>query len=117
LEAVPIPALVTRGVIHRVEYANPAARKVLADAVPGITLADLFPPLPSRTVERIAQECFAEAAPRVARHITLYDIVPAGARWGRVDVFMTPMHDGLGKLAGLVVFLSESSTHERAPPA
>lgn len=129
LDAVPIPALVTRGPAHLVEYANPAAKQVLTDAAPGIRLADLLPPEPRRTVERIADGSLAGDAIRVAKGVALFDLVRVGTSWRRADVFTTPMHDGAGKLAGLVVFLvdvsndplpaqmssaSERSTKERA---
>ena len=109
LDAVPVPALVTRGPAHRVEYVNPAAKSVLADAEPGIELARLFPPQPRRTVERIADQSFAEAAPRIARGVGLHDFVRIRNSWRRVDVFTNPIHDGVGKLAGLVVFLVDVS--------
>jgi DNA-binding CsgD family transcriptional regulator len=132
LDAVPIPALVTRGPAHRVEYANPAAKRVLADAESGIELGKLLPPAPRGTVARIADESFAAAAPRVARRVALHDVARVGTSWCRVDVFTTPIHDGVGKLAGLLVFLvdvsydpgaqrasatSEPSTKEQARPA
>jgi DNA-binding CsgD family transcriptional regulator len=109
LDAVPVPALVTRGPTHVVEYTNPAAKKVLTDAAPGIRLADLIPPEPRRTVERLVDGSFAEGASRVAKGVALFDFVRLGTSWRRVDVFATPMHDGAGKLAGLVVFLVDVS--------
>jgi DNA-binding CsgD family transcriptional regulator len=132
LDAVPIPALVTRGPAHRVEYANPAAKRVLADAESGIELGKLLPPAPRGTVAHIADESFTAAAPRVARRVALHDVARVGTSWCRVDVFTTPIHDGVGKLAGLLVFLvdvsydpvtqrpsatSEPSTKEQARPA
>ncbi len=109
LDAVPIPALITRGAAHRVEYANPAARTVLTDAGTGIELAQLFRAEPRRAILRIADESFTTAAPRVARRVVLHDLVRADTSWRRVDVFTNPMHDGAGKLAGLVVFLVDVS--------
>ena len=130
LDAVPIPAIVTRGAAHRVEYANAAAKTVLADPGSGLGLGQLLPPVPSRTVVRLADESFARAAPRVARGVSLHDVARAGPSWRRVDVFMNPIHDGAGKLAGLVVFFldvsndqvqtsttNERSTRERERPA
>ena len=132
LDAVPIPALVTRGATHRVEYANPVARNVLPEARPGVELRALLPPAPRQTVGRIADESFAYAAPRVARGVALQDLARLGTGWRRVDVFATPIHDGVGKLAGLVIFLvdvsndpvptrasttNDESTRERARPA
>ena len=105
LDAVPVPAVVTRGATHRVEYANPVAKLVLADAAPGVELPDLLPPSPRRAIARIADESFAAAAPRVGRGVALHDFTRAGASWRRVDVFASPIHDGVGKLAGLVIFL------------
>ncbi len=109
LDAVPIPALITRGAAHRVEYANPAARTMLTDAGTGIELAQLFRAGPRRAILGIADESFATAAPRVARRVVLHDLVRADTSWRRVDVFTNPMHDGAGKLAGLVVFLVDVS--------
>ena len=132
LDAVPVPAIVTRGAAHRVEYANAAAKRVLADAGSGLELGQLLPTAPGRTVVRLADESFARAVPRVARGVALHDVARLGASWRRVDVFITPIHDGAGKLAGLVVFLldvsndpmpvqtattSERSTRERGRPA
>ena len=109
LDAVPVPALVTRGAAHRIEFVNPAAKKVLAEARPGVDLRELLPPAPGRTVARIADESFAHAAPRVARGVLIREIAAAGTAWHRVDVFTNPIHDGAGKLAGLVVFLVDVS--------
>lgn len=114
LDAAPIPALVTRGAAHRVEYANPTAKSVLTGAASGIELAELFPAEPRRTVVRIADASFADAAPRIARCVGLHDFARVGASWRRVDVFMTPIHDGVGKLAGLVVFFVDVS-NDTAP--
>jgi DNA-binding CsgD family transcriptional regulator len=109
LDVVPVPALITRGSQHRVEYANVAAKSVLTDAEPGIELAQLFLAEPSRTVRRIADESFITAAPGVARSVALADLVRFGSTWRRVDVFTTPMRDGVGALAGLIVFLVDVS--------
>jgi DNA-binding CsgD family transcriptional regulator len=109
LDAVPVPALVTRGAAHHVEYANAAAKSVLADAGSGIELALLFPPEPRGTVARIADVSFGEAAPRVARRVALHEFGRASSNWRRVDVYTSPIHDGVGKLAGLVVFLVDVS--------
>lgn len=121
LDAVPVPALITRGAAHRIEYMNPAARTVLADADSGSELAQLFRPEPRRRIARIADESFASAAPRVARSVTFGDFARPGTSWRRVDVFTTPMHDGAGKLAGLVIFLvdvtNDAATRERERPA
>jgi DNA-binding CsgD family transcriptional regulator len=113
LDAVPVPALVTRGATHRIEYANPAAKKVLTDATPGIGLADLLPHGPRGTIERLASESLAQGASRVAKGVALFDLAHAGTSWRRVDVFTTPIHDGAGKLAGLVVFLVDVSNDPR----
>jgi DNA-binding CsgD family transcriptional regulator len=132
LDAVPVPALVTRGAAHLVEYANPAAKRILPDAVSGTELVNLLPPAPRPTVERIADESFAQAAPRVSRGLPLGDFARVGASWRRVDIFTSPIHDGAGEVAGLIVFLvdvsndplptqgsttNESGVKERARPA
>ena len=109
LDAVPIPALITRGAAHRVEYANQAAKTVLTDAESVIELAQLFGPEPRRTIARTADESFATATPRVARRVAFQAFARPGASWCRVDVFTTPIHDGVGKLAGLVIFLVDVS--------
>jgi DNA-binding CsgD family transcriptional regulator len=109
LDAVPLPALVTRGAAHHVEYANAAAKSVLPDAESGIELVLLFPPEPRRTIARIADASFAEAASRLARRVTLNDFSRADVGWRRVDVHTTPIRDGVGKLAGLLVFLVDVS--------
>jgi DNA-binding CsgD family transcriptional regulator len=109
LDAVPVPAIVTRGGAHRVEYANAAAKSVLGDRGSGIELGQLLPPASSRAVVRVADESFARAVPRVARGVALHDVARLGTSWRRVDVFTNPIHDGAGKLAGLVVFLLDVS--------
>jgi DNA-binding CsgD family transcriptional regulator len=109
LDAVPIPAVVTRGSAHRIEYANAAAKAVLAEAEPGIELGDLLAPAPLRAIMRIADESFLAAAPRAARNIALHELARLGSGWRRVDVFTNPIHDGVGKLAGLVIFLVDVS--------
>jgi DNA-binding CsgD family transcriptional regulator len=113
LDAVPVPALVTRGATHRIEYANPAAKSVLTDVAPGIGLVEVLPSGPRRTVERIANDSFALGTPRVARDVAFQDFVRVGASWRRADVFTTPIHDGVGKLAGLVIFLVDVSNDPR----
>ncbi len=132
LDAVPIPAVVTRGSTHHVEYINTVARKVLADTGRGIELRELLPPAPRIAITRLADESFAAAAPRAARGVALFDFARLGAGWRRVDVFTNPIHDGAGKIAGLVIFLvdvsndpmprrtataSEPSARERERPA
>jgi len=109
LDAVPIPAVITRGSGHRIEYANPAARTVLADAAPGIELRELLPPAPRRAITLIADQSFAAAAPRIARGVALHDFARLGTSWRRVDVFTNPIHDGAGTLAGLAIFLVDVS--------
>ena len=127
LDAVPVPALVTRGSTHRVEYANLAAKTVLPDVGSVVELAQLFGPAPRRAIARVADDSFATATPRVARRIALDD-ARVGTVWRRVDAYTTPMHDGVGKLAGLIVFLvnvsndpapasESSSTRLRERPA
>jgi DNA-binding CsgD family transcriptional regulator len=109
LDAVPIPAVVTRGSAHRVEYANPAWKTVLAESGSGAELRDLLPPAPRRAITLVADQSFAAAAPRTARGVALHDFARLGMSWRRVDVFTNPIHDGAGKLAGLVIFLVDVS--------
>jgi DNA-binding CsgD family transcriptional regulator len=105
LDVVRVPAVVTRGPTHRVEYANAIAREVLSDAPSGNELRDLLPLPARRSIARIADESFAAAASRIGRGVALYDFTRVGTSWRRVDVFANPIHDGVGKLAGLVIFL------------
>ena len=114
LDVVPVPAIVTRGATHRVEYANAFAKDVLADADPGMALLDLLPPAPRRAIGRLADESFATASPRIGRGVALHDFSRLGTSWRRVDVFANPIHDGVGKLAGLVIFFVDV-THDPAP--
>jgi len=109
LDAVPIPAVVTRGPTHRVEYVNAAAKAVLTDASPGVELRDVLPPAPRRAITVIADQSFAAGAPRTARGLALHDFARLGTSWRRVDVFTTPIHDGAGTLAGLAIFLVDVS--------
>jgi DNA-binding CsgD family transcriptional regulator len=109
LDVVPVPAVVTRGETHRLEYANAFAKSVLANVEPGIELRDLLPPAPRRAIARIADESFAAGTPRIGRSVVLHDVTRAGARWQRVDVFANPIYDGVGKLAGLVIFFVDVS--------
>jgi DNA-binding CsgD family transcriptional regulator len=116
LDAVPIPAFVTRGPSHRVEYANSAAKRVLSGADSVGELGSLFPPEPGRALTRIADISFAEAAPRVLHRIALHDSVQMQTSWRRADVYTTPIHDGAGKLAGLFVFLVDTSNEPTPAP-
>jgi DNA-binding CsgD family transcriptional regulator len=109
LDAVPVPAVVTRGATHRLEYANAFAKNVLVGPQPGVELLDLLPPASRRAIARIADESFAAAAPRTGRGVALHDVTRAGSSWRRVDVFASPIHDGVGKLAGLVIFFVDVS--------
>jgi DNA-binding CsgD family transcriptional regulator len=119
LDAAPVPAIVTRGAVHLVEYANAAAQKVLTQATPGRRLADLLPPATRKTIERTADETYAAGAPRVARGLPVNDSARSDTTWCRADVFMSPMYDGAQNLAGLVVFLVDVSSpaRDRARPA
>jgi DNA-binding CsgD family transcriptional regulator len=109
LDVVPVPAVVTRGATHRVEYANAFASDLLADAEPGMDLADCLPPAPRRAIARIADESFTAGAPRIGRGVALHDVTRVGTSWRRVDVFANPIRDGAGKLAGLVIFFLDVS--------
>ena len=113
LDAVPIPALVTRGAGHHVEYANGSAKHVLGDDA-GLALADLLP-LGRRTgVMRLADESFEAAAPRIARNVELQELARLDGRWRRVDVFTNPIYDGAGAVAGLVVCLVDVTSEARS---
>jgi DNA-binding CsgD family transcriptional regulator len=108
LDAAPIPALVTRGQRHLVEYANPAARSVLRLADIGVRLTDLFPHDAEAVVGAIADATFLGDSARVARAVRLHHIdVDAG--WRRADVFARPVRDGAERLVGVIVFLVDAS--------
>jgi len=109
LDVVPVPAVITRGATHRLEYANAVAKMVLAHAEPGVELRDLLPPAPRHVIARIADESFAADAPRIARGVAFHDAPRVGTNWRRADVFANPIHDGAGKLAGLVIFFVDTS--------
>jgi DNA-binding CsgD family transcriptional regulator len=109
LDVVPVPAVVTRGASHRVEYANAVAKNILVDAEPGIELRDFLPPASRRAIAHIADESFAAAAPRIGRGVALHDLTQLGSGWRRVDVFANPIRDGAGKVAGLVIFFVDVS--------
>jgi DNA-binding CsgD family transcriptional regulator len=113
LEAVPIPALVTRGDTHRIEFANAAARRILPNAAPGSRLGEVLPPSPRRVVERVVSESLTVGAPRVARDVALHDVARMGTSWCRADVFASPVHDGADRVAGLVIFFVDTSNDPR----
>jgi DNA-binding CsgD family transcriptional regulator len=119
LDAAPLPALVTRGAGHLIEYANPAARRVLVDAVSGQRLRELVPAASRTAIERIADESFAAGTPRVATAVLMHDSPRPGTAWYRADVHASPIYDGAAKLAGLVVFFVDVSATatDRARPA
>ena len=104
LDAAPIPALVTRGDKHLVEYANPAARPVLGDLEVGISLMAVLSSDASDSVGAVADESFRSNKAGVARSVPLGT---ARGMWQHADVFITPVHDGADQLAGLIVFLVE----------
>jgi DNA-binding CsgD family transcriptional regulator len=113
LEAAPIPAFVTRGAAHQIEYANGAARRILPDPIVGMRLADLLPPAQRRIMERTAKESIAAGGQRVARDLPLHDFVRVGTSWRRADAFMSPIYDGADAVAGLVVFLVDVTNKPR----
>ena len=104
LDAAPIPALVTRGEQHLVEYANPAARSVLRLVEIGVRLTDLLPNDGAVAFGAIANATFNGNDGRVARAVRLRHADPDAA-WQRADVFARPVRDGAEQLAGLIVFL------------
>ena len=101
LDAAPIPALVTRGEKHLIEYANAAARSTLGLDDIGMALADALSP--DARVGILADESFASNERRIARSVSVPGA--AGASHHCVDVFITPVRDGADQLAGLIVFL------------
>jgi DNA-binding CsgD family transcriptional regulator len=105
LDAAPVPALVTRGEQHLVEYVNPACQEVLSLAAVGMRLTDVLPADARTTVALIADACFTTRTPRAARSVLLTDAGGHDTTWRRADVFASPVHDGADQLAGLVVFL------------
>jgi len=109
LDAAPIPALVTRGEKHLVEYANPAARSVLDIADIGLSLTDVLSSDESRDVAAVVDECFRCSEAGVARSIRLRRGAGRGGAWRSADAHITPVHDGADQLAGLIVFLVDTS--------
>ena len=108
LDAAPIPALVTRGEQHLVEYANPVARSVLRLVDVGARLTDLVPPESAAAVGAVADATFRGNDGRVARAVALHH-ADVDRAWQRADVFARPVRDGAERLAGLVVFLVDVS--------
>lgn len=108
LDAAPIPALVTRGEQHLVEYANPVARSVLRLVDVGARLTDLVPPESTAAVGAVADATFRGNDERVARAVALHH-ADVDRAWQRADVFARPVRDGAERLAGLVVFLVDVS--------
>ena len=100
LDAAPIPAIVTRGEKHLVEYANPAARALFEDLDVGMSLLSGLSSKASGDVGALADEVFRTSRAGVARSVLL-----APVEWRRADVHVTPVHDGADQLAGLIVFL------------
>jgi DNA-binding CsgD family transcriptional regulator len=113
LDAAPIPALVTRGEQHLVEYANPAARSVLPFADVGSSLVAVLAPDVQSGVGAMADESFRCSRVGVARSIVLRQSPDPDTAWRRADVFITPIHDGADQLAGLIVFLVDVSGQAR----
>jgi len=108
LDAAPIPALVTRGEQHLVEYANPVARSVLRLVDVGARLTDLVPAESAAAVGAVADATFRGNDERVARAVALHH-ADVDRAWQRADVFARPVRDGAERLAGLVVFLVDVS--------
>jgi len=108
LDAAPIPALVTRGEQHLVEYANPVARSVLRLVDVGARLTDLVPPESAAAVGTVADATFRGNDERVARAVALHH-ADVDRAWQRADVFARPVRDGAERLAGLIVFLVDVS--------
>jgi DNA-binding CsgD family transcriptional regulator len=114
LDAAPIPALVTRGEKHLVEYANPSARSVLNIADIGMSLIDVLSSDASPDIGAIVDECFRCSQAGVARSIPLRRGADQRGAWRSADAFITPVHDGADQLAGLIVFLVEATAPARA---
>jgi DNA-binding CsgD family transcriptional regulator len=108
LDAAPIPAVVTRGEQHLVEYANPVARTVLRLVDVGARLTDLLPRESAAAVGAVADATFRGNDARVARAVQLHH-ADAHSAWQRADVFARPVRDGAERLAGLIVFLVDVS--------
>lgn len=105
LDAAPIPALVTRGEKHLVEYANPVARSILGIADIGMSLVIVVSPEARSCVGDVADEVFRTGRQSVARSVLLRRAADPDNAWQHADVFITPVHDGAEQLAGLIVFL------------
>jgi DNA-binding CsgD family transcriptional regulator len=114
LDAAPIPALVTRGEKHLVEYANPTARSVLEIADIGMSLLDVLSSDARRDFGTTVDDCFRCSQPGVARSVPLRRGTSQDSAWRSADAFITPVHDGADQLAGLIVFLVDTSGPARA---
>lgn len=119
LDAAPVPAVVTRGRSHLVEYANVTARRILGDAAAGHRLTEVLPAVSRQTIGRVADESFAAGIPRAVSAVPMHESPKPGAAWRRADVHATPIYDGAEKLAGLVLFFLDVSAtaSDRARPA
>ncbi len=117
LDAAPIPALVTRGEKHLVEYANPVARSVLEIADIGMSLLEVLSPDARTDIGAIVDESFRLSQAGIARRIPLRPGADHRSAWRSADVFITPVHDGADQLAGLIVFLVDTSGPVRTPTA
>ena len=105
LDAAPIPALVTRGEKHLVEYANPAAHAVLGSLEIGMSLMTALWSDARGDVGAVADEVFSSGRAAVARSVAVRHSADADNAWREADVHITPVHDGADQLAGLIVFL------------
>ena len=109
LDAAPIPALVTRGEMHLIEYANPAARSILGSLGIGTSLMDALSSEWRGDIGAIADECFRSSHAGASRSVPLTLSIDHREAWRFADVFITPVHDGADQLAGLIVFLVDAT--------
>jgi DNA-binding CsgD family transcriptional regulator len=114
LDAAPIPALVTRGEQHLIEYANPAARSVLRLADVGVRLVDVLAPDASNAVGALADATYRACEGQSAQTVPLRHDDTETA-WRCADVYARPLRDGADRLAGLIVFLIDVTAHPSRP--
>jgi PAS domain-containing protein len=109
LDAVPIPAIVTRGPRHRVQAVNRAWHALRApdEADEAGDLAALLP-RPSLAVVTLADEAFRSGREQALSEVPLA-ARPGRAAWRYADVSAHPLRDGAAEVAGLTLFFTDAS--------
>ena len=113
LDGAPIPVLMTRGAQHRIEYANEAARSMLGIDEIGGSLIDAFPFTNRDSVAALADGSMRGAGRSGNLTIPLDLTGAERLERRRATLYVSPLRDGAGKLAGLMVFIVHA-THVRS---